>query len=164
MQKSFIQSFHVWEYFTQFVTCLQSLGKRFNDAGLKDLAVEAGVIAEGSICGVLEGRKYNRAVRLHKLVYEALLRIAWKGFYSWMEEQYPSELPKLRDVAIQSEKLHSNITQDQLNDFRSEESCVRIFHLFNVYLDFLRNENGDLSTMWMSYIDMVDVVPGLIRA
>ena len=81
-----------------------------------------------------------------------------------MEEQYPAELPKLRDVAIQSEKLHSNITQDQLNDFRSEESCVWIFHLFNVYLDFLQNENGDLSTMWMSYIDMVDVVLGLIRA
>ena len=81
-----------------------------------------------------------------------------------MEEQYPAELQKLRDVAIESEKLHSNITQDQLNDFRSEESCVWIFHLFNVYLDFLQNENGDLSTMWMSYIDMVDVVLGLIRA
>ena len=150
--------------FHSICNMLAIIGKRFKDAGLKDLAVESGVIAEGSICGVLEGRKYNRAVRLHKLIYEALLRIAWKGFYSWMEEQYPAGLPKLRDVAIQSEKLHSNITQDQLNDFRSEESCVRILHLFNLYLDFLRNENGDLSTMWMSYIDMVDVVLGLIRA
>ena len=143
---------------------LSIIGKRFKDAGLKDLAVESGVIAEGSISGVLEGRKYNRAVRLHKLVYETLLRIAWKGFYPWMEEEYPAELSKLRDVTIQSEKLHSNITQNQLNDFLSQESSVRIFHLFNVYLDYLRNENGALSTMWMSYIDMVDVVLGLIRA
>ena len=101
---------------------------------------------------------------MHKLVYETLLRIAWKGFYLWMEEEYPAELSKLRDVTIQSEKLHSNITQNQLNDFLSQESSVRIFHLFNVYLDYLRNENGALSTMWMSYIDMVDVVLGLIRA
>ena len=99
--KSFIQSFHVWEYFTQFCNMLSIIGKKFKDAGLKDIAVESSVIAEGSICGVLEGRKYNRVVQLHKLVYEALLGIAWKWLYTWMEEQYPAELPKLRDVAVQ---------------------------------------------------------------
>jgi hypothetical protein len=61
---------------------LSTIGKRFQDAGLRDLCVESGVIAEGSISGVMEGRKYNRAVRLHKLVYEALMRLAWKGFIS----------------------------------------------------------------------------------
>ena len=29
------------------------------------------MIADGSIAGVMDGRRYNRAVRLHKLVYEA---------------------------------------------------------------------------------------------
>ena len=47
---------------------LSTIGKRFQDAGLRDLCVEAGVIAEGSITGVMEGCKYNRAVRLHKIV------------------------------------------------------------------------------------------------
>ena len=51
---------------------LSTIGKRFQDAGLRDLCVEAGVIAEGSITGVMEGRKYNCAVRLHKIVYEAI--------------------------------------------------------------------------------------------
>ena len=32
---------------------------RFGDAGLRDLAVEPGAVADGSINGVLEGRKYN---------------------------------------------------------------------------------------------------------
>ena len=44
------------------------MGKRFGDAGLRDLAVESGVIADGSIAGVLDGRNYNRAIRLHKLM------------------------------------------------------------------------------------------------
>uniref|UniRef100_H3B9B4 Uncharacterized protein n=1 Tax=Latimeria chalumnae TaxID=7897 RepID=H3B9B4_LATCH len=65
---------------------LSIIGKRYGDAGLRDLAVESGVIAEGSITSVLEGRKYNRGVCLHKLVYEALPRIACKGFYPWLEE------------------------------------------------------------------------------
>ena len=42
------------------------------------------VIAEGS-AGVMGGRKYNRAIRLHKLVYEAPLHLAWKGFMQWLE-------------------------------------------------------------------------------
>ena len=60
------------------------IGKRYGDAGLKDLAVESGVIAVGSITGILDGKKYNRAVRLHKLVYEALLRTAGRVFiHGW---------------------------------------------------------------------------------
>ena len=56
------------------------IGKRFCDAGLRDLAVESEVIAEGSVDSVLDGHQYNRGVRLHKLVYESLQRLAWKRF------------------------------------------------------------------------------------
>ena len=65
-------------------TLLAIIGKRFQDAGLKDLCIESSVIAEGSVKGVLEGNKYNRAVRFHKLLYEALLRLAWNGFGEWI--------------------------------------------------------------------------------
>ena len=60
--------------FHTICTLLGIIGKRFQDAGLRDLCVESQVIAEGSVSGVMEGRKYNHAVRLHKLVYEALMR------------------------------------------------------------------------------------------
>jgi len=61
-------------------TLLTIIGKRCQDAGLKDLCIESGVIVEGSIKGVLDGNKYNRAVRFHKHPYETLLRRAWNGF------------------------------------------------------------------------------------
>ena len=48
---------------------LSIIGKRFGSAGLRDIAVESGIIAEGSITGMLEGRKYNRGIRLSKIVY-----------------------------------------------------------------------------------------------
>ncbi len=54
------------------------------DAGLRYLFVESNVIAEGSASGGVDGRMYNRAVRLHKLVYEALMILAWKtSFHGW---------------------------------------------------------------------------------
>ena len=46
---------------------LAALGKRFGDAGLSDILIESGVVAKGSVAGVLEGRHYNRAVRTHKV-------------------------------------------------------------------------------------------------
>ena len=60
-------------------TLLSIIGKRFQDAGLRDLCVESGAIVEGSVAGVLDGRRYNSGVRLHNIMHEALVRMAWQG-------------------------------------------------------------------------------------
>ena len=67
--------------FHTICTMLAVIGKRFVDAGLRDISVESGVIADGSIAGVLDSKKYNRAIRLHKFVYEALLE--WVRSVVW---------------------------------------------------------------------------------
>ncbi len=69
-------------------TMLSIIGKRYQDAGLMDLCVESGVLAEGSVAGVLDGGRYNRGVRLHKMMYEALMRLVWQGFVPWIEENH----------------------------------------------------------------------------
>ena len=71
---------------------LSVIGKLFRDAGLRDLAVESGVIAGGSVDRILEGKQYNRGVRLHKLIYEALMRLAWNGFTELLQNFCTSEL------------------------------------------------------------------------
>jgi hypothetical protein len=151
-------------FFHTICNMMSIIGKRFQEAGRRDLAVECEIIAEGSITAVLEGRRYNRAVRLHKLVYEALLRVAWNTFCNWLEENHLVDLQSLDDTINQMDKLKEKITQKQLNEVMAHPSCARILVLFNRYLDFLRQENGDLSSFWMSYIDMVEVVLGLIRS
>ena len=55
---------------------LSEVSGLFRDAGLKDICIEAGIVAEGSINEVLDGKHYNRAVRVHRCIYEALLRLA----------------------------------------------------------------------------------------
>ena len=74
--------------FHTIMNLLSIIGKRFGSAGLGDLAVECNIIAAGSISSVLGGRNYNRGVRLCKLVYEALLRLAWNQFGSWLEKNH----------------------------------------------------------------------------
>ena len=52
------------------------------------MIIESGVIAQGSVSDVLEGRTYNRAIRFHKLIFEALNTLAWMGFNSWTDEHH----------------------------------------------------------------------------
>ena len=147
--------------FHTICTMLAVIGKRFGDAGLRDLSVESGVIADGLIAGVLDGKKYNRAIRLHKLVYEALLRLAWSGFEAWLGDGDKNELA---ETLLHVTDFAENISGETWLEFQLVHSCSHVLQRFQDYLDFLRTENGDLSTFWMSYVDVVEIVLGLVRA
>ena len=66
------------------------IGNRVGDAGLIELAVESDVVAGGSIEKVLTGKNYNRAVRMHKIFYEALMRLLINAFESSVSEDQKS--------------------------------------------------------------------------
>ena len=92
------------------------------------------------------------------------MRQSWKGFYPWLEENDLTGLPKLRETITLIEELHGDTSQDMLDEVLKHPSCKYILQKFNNYLDHLRFSNGSLSKYWMSYIDMVDILFGLIRA
>lgn len=141
---------------------LAVLGKRFMDAGLRDICIESGIVAEGSINGVLEGKMYNRAVRVHKLVYESLMRLIWEQFVSQLnenEQEYvkvQNFLSQLSNIDLNQKDIVSMLVTQDFKDLKA---------MWSQFLDHLRTSNGDLSAFWMSYVDMVeDIILGLLRA
>lgn len=78
--------------FHTICNALSILGKWFQGAGLRDICIEAGLVAEGSINGVLDGKQYNRAVRVHKCIYESLMRLAWAEFVMWVEDDHETSV------------------------------------------------------------------------
>ena len=56
-------------------TLLAVTGKRFMDAGLHDILVESGLVGPNAVGAVLVGKYYNREMRSHKIVLEALFRL-----------------------------------------------------------------------------------------
>ena len=48
---------------------LAAIGKRFSGAGLEDVLIESGIVATGSVPGVLQGKHSNRAIHPHKVKY-----------------------------------------------------------------------------------------------
>ena len=134
------------------------IGKRFQDSGLKDLCIESGVIAAGSVSGVLDGKKYNRAVRLHKLLYEALLRLAWKGFLVTKGSNAETEITDLIG------EFSSNVCQMTFTETLENPSFVSLADEFSLHLDQLRSGAGKLAVFWMSYVDLVDVMLNFLRS
>ena len=144
---------------------LTILGKRFQDAGLRDILIESGIVAEGSVSGVLDGKTYNRAVRVHKYVYESLMRLAWKEFLSWTEEYHVDNAHCIKETCEVINELAEDTCQQNLNKALESEAFRSMQMLWNTFLEYLRNNNGDLSSYWMSYVDFVeDIILGLLRS
>ena len=107
---------------------LSTIGKRFQDAELRHLCVESGVIAEGSVTAVMEGRKNNRAVRVHKLVYQAMMMLAWKGFLPWLETKHVGEVHNLEQTLKSIEAFQNDVCHAQIEELLHSASCTCIFN------------------------------------
>ena len=111
--------------------------------------MESEVITEGSIDRVLNGQQYNRGIRLNKLVYEALQRLAWKSFLGWFqrnqatpEEESQSLLDETRSLVV---SLNQSATQENLDAALCSPRFVHLFDLFKKFLAFLRSDAGPLT-------------------
>ena len=87
------------------------IGKRFQDAGLRDLCVESGAIPDGSVAGITEGRKYNRAIKLHMLLYNASMRLVWKIFSPWIENDHTENVPRMMNTLTVIDNFQNLVNQ-----------------------------------------------------
>ena len=145
-------------------TFLGIIGKRFQDAGLKDICIESGVITEGFVCGVLEGQRNNGAVRFHKLMYEAFMTMASTGFENWLTENQQSKKRAVDNAVNGLASLYDKICNAEFQDKLRSQSFAELNDLYDQYMNYLRHKNGELSHFWVSYLDMVEILQGLLRA
>ena len=102
--------------FHTICTFLAVIEKRFQVAGLRDVCVESGLIADGSAAGVLEGRSYNCAIRFHKLIFEALNRLVWNGFQGWIEEHHEDKKPRVDELMKGLKPLIDSTCEPEFQD------------------------------------------------
>ena len=63
-----------------------SIGKLWDDGGLKDLLIESRVYAAGTVEQMMTGKQFNRAARALTLAYEALSSLWLSAFFEWCRE------------------------------------------------------------------------------
>ena len=100
---------------------LAVLGKRIGFAGLTEIIVEADLNGPGSVEAVLRGKHYNRALRVMKTVYEALMRLIFEAFENWMHANRKYDV-----VAefLESREISELLTKRTQNKFQRVRSCL----------------------------------------
>ena len=122
--------------------CKHMKGSRF-----EEIVIEAGVCASGSLQKGMSGKHYDRSLRVHKLVLEALQRLLVEVFQA--QDQSGEGLSEENENGQRkpdSEKFQSLITSQ---DFKN---------LFNQYETFKNPvRNGSLrktAQFWLGYMDI----------
>ena len=148
--------------FHMIMMYLGIIGKTFSGAGLKELVVQSYVVATGSADKALSGKMYNRSVRAHKLVYEALYRC----LLNRMEDNNPedSELAStISGIQDKVNKFSEDITQILRDEF-IESDCFEQFN--NAVIDYKQylESTSDLAKFWLSYLSMVELLLNTLYA
>ena len=71
----------------------------------------------------------------------------------------------LHQALVLMEAQNEEINENSIKILLEHGTWLEILNLFELFLGQLRQGvNGDLASFWMSLIDMVDIILGLIRA
>ena len=141
--------------FHTIMSFLSILGKRFGSGGLSDIWVQSEVVAVGSLNAALQGKHYNRAIRGHKVVYEALCRLLLEDFITSLSESDQTNLLTLADELSTSYRENNPLMYDsQFTEF------------YSLFSDYVYNKAAANPTYryWMSYLQMVQLLLAFIRA
>ena len=68
---------------------LTVLGKKYHISSIGDLLIEYGSSTTSTL---LKGNSYNRGVRAHEIVMEAIFRLQWHAFVRWLSRQEASDV------------------------------------------------------------------------
>lgn len=79
-------------------------------------------MAEESVNGGLDGKHYNRAVRVHKYIYEALMRLAWAEFTHWVEDNVHERSAVIKSFLEEVNRMICELDQHQLDNLLPHKS------------------------------------------
>ena len=85
---------------------------------------------------VIEGKMYNRTVRIHKYIYEALLRLIWKQFIPWVSANHANKVSQARDVVAKVNEMAEAVSQEQFDSILHSQSFEELYQLWDQYLQY----------------------------
>ena len=140
-------------------TFMGTLGKKMRCSGLEEVLIESGICASGSIQQVLTGKHYNRALRLHEVVYEALERILLQVY-----ESLHGFLFDKQGVTTLGH-LAKNPCKDNLLECYASESCNESLDRYDEFKGTVRQGAlGKTAQFWLSYMEKVGLILQFQRA
>ena len=137
-----------------------ALGKHMKGSGFEDIVIEAGVHASGSLQKVMSGKHYNRALRVHKMVLEALKRLLFEAFQA--QDQFGGKMDDETENLIK--KLLEKPDCEQFQSLIRSQEFKGFFDKYSEFKNGVRNGSfGKTAQFWLGYMDIIWLILSLIR-
>ena len=144
--------------FHTILSYLGAIGKLMRGSGFEDIVTESGICASGSMEGVLTGKHYNRAIRVHSVVMEALERLLFRSFTQ------RTEISKLVGDAKEAIKRLSP-ESGEYTDIMTSDSFIELASQYFIFKDQVRNGRyGKTAQFWIQYLDRIWLLLRFLRA
>ena len=128
-------------------------------SGFEYMLSESGICASGSISKVMSGKHYNRAMRIHKTMLEALERLLLQCFESTVTSLWKG---RARDMM---ERLAREPNKELLDEVLADEDSAAVIQQYNHFKDEIRRaEHGKTAKFWITYMDKALLILRFQRA
>eukprot|EP00745_Piridium_sociabile_P034091 TRINITY_DN5858_c0_g1_i7.p1 TRINITY_DN5858_c0_g1~~TRINITY_DN5858_c0_g1_i7.p1 ORF type:complete len:942 (+),score=252.29 TRINITY_DN5858_c0_g1_i7:556-3381(+) len=144
-------------FHTQLNFC-KVIGEYMDSSGLETIWIESGVLGEGTAGNVMNGKGWNRAIRVHKLTLEALWSVLWTHFKQWAEE---NEKVISEDLKAASSKVAEGFAGKDDEEIQSStEALLSKIDEVKVLLDEFEASCSENATFryWRSYMKLVSIL------
>ena len=124
-----------------------ALGYIIDCSGITDILVDKGLIGPASLKGFCQGKHYNRCIRLHPLMYSALISIHFDQFITDTNPLSDRILTLLEEFVVSGNQVESIL---------NNEEFIRMIDRYEKYRNQTRNgEHGRTAEFWIKYTDWV---------
>ena len=140
------------------------IGKRFADAGLRDIVIEANLLGESSVDQMIKGKHYNNAMRILK--YEAVKRHMIDSFEQWKSDQTDQIDEISYEDLVNSPELNSFLSSPTRKSLETlSQSHNEVADEICAYEDSLLNGSlGPTASVWSSFLQMVQILFDFARS
>ena len=146
---------------------LAVIGKMICNSGIEDLMIESGILGTNTVSSVLRGKMYNRGVRAHKLMLEAMFRLQWKSFITWSAERHIMPLEDSNIVqAMKSFQESVSLDDPTISKKALDQLMLELDPIVKEFMEF-KHFGKSVSmnfAFWENYIQMVLRMLQFIRA
>jgi len=130
-----------------------AIGTMMVGSGFEEILIESGMCASGSIVKVISGKHYNRAMRVHQHMIDALERMLLDVFIESLSAVDISSETTIFEKLVQISKV---ALAPSHSDVENSKECKDFIDEFEVFKNKVRTGLlGKTAQFWLSYCDSV---------
>ena len=144
---------------------MRVIGQHFTDSGLLEVWTESGVYGENTASNIIAAKSYNKAMRAHKLTYEAVWRIYQKLFLDWLHKKEVDTETIDQSLSVLATGFQEQKEARELSQmFDDVADALKQKQILSLIEDFDKENQNPTFVYWRQYMRLVQVLLRFIRA